>query len=58
MEETESTSPYEFGVGGLEKSLHVERETAEVKHHGGRVARRWGAGNRDLSFCVFPHETD
>ncbi|EGB03370.1 hypothetical protein AURANDRAFT_68073 [Aureococcus anophagefferens] len=31
VEETESTSPLEVGVGGLEKSLHVEREAAEVE---------------------------
>ena len=32
VEETESTSLYKFGIGGLEKSLHVEREAAEVEH--------------------------
>jgi len=58
VEETESTSLYKLGVGGLEKSLHVEREAAEVEHATVGAARRWGAGNRVLSFCVFPHETD
>lgn len=44
VEETESTSPYEVGVGGLEKSLHVEREAAEVEH--ATVGASRGAGGR------------
>ena len=32
VEETESTSLYKVGVGGLKKSVHVEREAVEVEH--------------------------
>ena len=42
VEETESTSPVEAEVSGLEKSLHVEREAAEVDH--ATVGASRGAG--------------
>ena len=46
VEETESTSPYEVGVGGLEKSLHVEREAAEVEHATVGASRGAGGGEQ------------
>ena len=44
VEETESTSLYKVGVGGLKKSVHVEREAVEVEH--ATVGASCGAGGR------------
>ena len=57
MEETESTSPYEVGVGGLEKSLHVEREAGKVEHATVGASRGAGGPGTEISASA-SHETD
>ena len=54
VEETESTSPYEVGVGGLEKSLHVEREAAEVEHATVGASRGAGGGEQRSQLLRVP----
>ena len=53
-EETESTSPWEVGVNGFQKSLHVVRRGAEAEHATVGASRGAGGRAREISAYACP----